>query len=119
MVQPFAAAQPGETWVLPIHHDLPFATMAAATLRDFASVLQATLRLVSDCFGDPDYNYALHQEPPDEAACRCQHWYVQVLPRLKEQAGFELGSGMAINTLAPEDAAERMRGLPSNDGSSR
>ncbi len=110
VVEPFAAGQPAETWIMPIAHATPFVTMEIETINEFAGVLQTTLRLVSECFGDPDYNYALHQEPPDETACRCQHWYLQVLPRLKEPAGFELGSGMAINTLSPEVAAERMRG---------
>jgi hypothetical protein len=27
------------------------------------------------------------------------HWYVQLFPRLTMQAGFELGTGSAINTV--------------------
>jgi UDPglucose--hexose-1-phosphate uridylyltransferase len=32
-----------------------------------------------------------------------------VIPRLTRVAGFELGSGMFINTVLPEDAAEFLR----------
>jgi UDPglucose--hexose-1-phosphate uridylyltransferase len=32
-------------------------------------------------------------------------WYIRILPRLATPAGFELGSGMSINTVMPEDAA--------------
>lgn len=35
--------------------------------------------------------------------------YVSVIPRLTRVAGFELGSGMFINTVLPEDAAEYLR----------
>jgi UDPglucose--hexose-1-phosphate uridylyltransferase len=36
-------------------------------------------------------------------------WHVEVLPRLTVFAGVELGSGWAINPLAPEDAAAELR----------
>ena len=32
-------------------------------------------------------------------------WHIRVLPRVTTPAGFELGSGMSINTTMPEDAA--------------
>jgi UDPglucose--hexose-1-phosphate uridylyltransferase len=37
------------------------------------------------------------------------HWHLEVLPRLTVMAGLELGAGIYVNTLAPEEAAERLR----------
>jgi UDPglucose--hexose-1-phosphate uridylyltransferase len=37
------------------------------------------------------------------------HWHVEVLPRLTVLAGIELGAGIYVNTLAPEDAAAALR----------
>ena len=37
------------------------------------------------------------------------HWHVEVLPRLTVFAGIELGAGIYVNTLAPEDAAAALR----------
>jgi UDPglucose--hexose-1-phosphate uridylyltransferase len=37
------------------------------------------------------------------------HWHLEILPRLSILAGLELGTGIYVNTLAPEDAAERLR----------
>jgi UDPglucose--hexose-1-phosphate uridylyltransferase len=37
------------------------------------------------------------------------HWYVSIIPRLTRVAGFEMGSGMYINTVLPEEAAEFLR----------
>jgi UDPglucose--hexose-1-phosphate uridylyltransferase len=37
-------------------------------------------------------------------------WHLEVLPRLTVMAGLELGAGVYVNTLAPEEAAERLRG---------
>ena len=37
------------------------------------------------------------------------HWHFEVLPRLTVFAGIELGAGIYVNSLAPEDAAAALR----------
>ena len=37
------------------------------------------------------------------------HWHIHVLPKLTTTAGFELGTGVAINVVAPESAAFDLR----------
>ena len=37
------------------------------------------------------------------------HWHIEVLPRLTVFAGIELGGGIYVNSLAPEDAAAELR----------
>jgi UDPglucose--hexose-1-phosphate uridylyltransferase len=37
------------------------------------------------------------------------HWHVEVMPRLSILAGLELGAGIYVNWLPPEEAAERLR----------
>lgn len=36
-------------------------------------------------------------------------WRIEIAPRLSQPAGFELGTGVAINAVAPETAAARLR----------
>jgi UDPglucose--hexose-1-phosphate uridylyltransferase len=38
-------------------------------------------------------------------------WWIEILPRLAEPAGLELGAGVALCTLAPEQAAAELRDL--------
>jgi UDPglucose--hexose-1-phosphate uridylyltransferase len=44
---------------------------------------------------------------PRDAASFC--WRIEIMPRLAQLAGLELGTGVHLNVLAPEDAAERLR----------
>jgi UDPglucose--hexose-1-phosphate uridylyltransferase len=37
------------------------------------------------------------------------HWHLELLPRISVLAGLELGAGVYVNTLAPEEAAGRLR----------
>ena len=36
-------------------------------------------------------------------------WRIEILPRLAQLAGLELGTGVHLNVLAPESAAQRLR----------
>jgi UDPglucose--hexose-1-phosphate uridylyltransferase len=39
------------------------------------------------------------------------HWHIEVLPRFSIIASLELGAGIYINSLAPEEAASRLRAV--------
>jgi UDPglucose--hexose-1-phosphate uridylyltransferase len=60
---------------------------------------------------NPDYNYTIRTAPHENAGVMYYHWYLSVIPRLTRVAGFELGSGMFINTVLPEAAAEFLRNV--------
>ena len=38
-----------------------------------------------------------------------KRWHLEVVPRLTVLAGVELGAGIYVNTLPPEEAAEQLR----------
>jgi UDPglucose--hexose-1-phosphate uridylyltransferase len=37
------------------------------------------------------------------------HWHVHLWPKLTTAAGFERGTGVMINIVPPEDAAQQLR----------
>ena len=39
------------------------------------------------------------------------HWHFEIIPRIMRTAGFELGSGFHINSVAPERAVEDLRAV--------
>ena len=39
-----------------------------------------------------------------------EHWHLEIVPRISELAGIELGAGLYVNWLPPEEAAARLRG---------
>ena len=73
----------------------------AATLRHGLAVLDRHL-------GDPPYNLFFHSLPADRADD--YHWHIHIRPVLQLAAGFELGTGIGVNTLDPARAAEQLRG---------
>ncbi len=64
--------------------------------------------------GGAQYNYFLHSLPHDADFEDCEasyHWHIEITPRTSIPSGFELGSGLFVNTVAPEAAAEKLRAV--------
>ena len=59
--------------------------------------------------GDIPYNYVLISAPNGEGNTAYSTWHLQTIPRKTGTAGFELGTGIAVNPVPPEYAAARLR----------
>lgn len=109
---PFAAYSPFHLWVVPRRHASSFAAVADADeLDDLARILGRTLRRVHAGLNDPDYNYVFRSAPVHEERSPYLHWYIAIVPRVSKAAGFELGSGMFINSALPEASARFLRSI--------
>jgi UDPglucose--hexose-1-phosphate uridylyltransferase len=71
---------------------------------------EAVALALRDALGDVPYNVVVHTAPrsPVERAEQF-HWYVEVTPRLSVVAGFEQATGILVNTVPPDQAAEVLR----------
>jgi len=107
----FAAATPFATHIFPLRHMASFGEITELEIADLARVLRTLLAKIYVGLGNPDLNFTVRSGPAEYARARHYHWYVSVIPRLTRVAGFELGSGMFINTVLPEAAAEFLRGV--------
>jgi UDPglucose--hexose-1-phosphate uridylyltransferase len=105
----FASATPFATHIFPLRHMSSFGEITAAETADLARVLRTLLAKIYVGLNNPDLNFTIRSGPSDYVGARHFHWYVSVIPRLTRVAGFELGSGMFINTVLPEAAAEFLR----------
>jgi UDPglucose--hexose-1-phosphate uridylyltransferase len=74
--------------------DQPTLALALTLLRDVVAALHALE-------GHMPWNAWLHHG---------REWHLELLPRLSVLAGIELGAGIYVNALAPERAAQALRG---------
>jgi len=108
---PFASRSPFEIRIYPKIHHSSFATISDQELEDLAFALQDTLKRLSIGLNDPDYNYIIRSAPIEDTNVKYDHWYAVIVPKLTTPAGFELGTGIYINTTLPEQCAEFLRGV--------
>lgn len=69
--------------------------------------LHDAIMRVREVLGGVAYNVMIETAPRDTDAPF--HWWIDIAPRLTITAGFELGSGYAVNVVAPAAAAEALR----------
>ncbi|RMH69328.1 MAG: galactose-1-phosphate uridylyltransferase [Gemmatimonadetes bacterium] len=107
---PFAPRFPYETWILPKDHQSHFEQDPTQRyLADLASILKETLTRINRLLQYPPYNYMIHSAPLNEPELAYYHWHLEIIPKLAKAAGFEWGTGFHINSVSPEDAAQRLR----------
>ncbi len=114
---PFASRVPFETWVAPKGHQPSFGQITSEDMGELAQVLRRVLHGLYQALGDPDYNYIIHSAPAEDEKKQYYLWHLQILPRLAKIAGFELGSGIFVTTMVPEESAAFMRNVMATAGS--
>jgi UDPglucose--hexose-1-phosphate uridylyltransferase len=110
-LEPFSSGTPFATYIYPRRHAASFGDISEEEIQDLAQVLKTILAKLYVGLENPDYNYTIRTAPHENAGVMYYHWYLSVIPRLTRVAGFELGSGMFINTVLPEAAAEFLRNV--------
>lgn len=115
---PFASLTPFSMWIYPRRHMAAYGEIHPEEMRDLARMLRLILAKVYHGLGNPDFNYVVRTAPSENRYCRYYHWYMSLIPRLTKTAGFELGSGMYINTTLPEVNAEFLRNIELPPGAS-
>jgi UDPglucose--hexose-1-phosphate uridylyltransferase len=102
LICPWASRSPFELRVLPRREAPRFEEDSAG-----AAMLRTALRALAERFGSsPALNLWVRSAP---RGADHFHWHIDIAPRLTVRAGFELGTGVDINTYPPERAAAELR----------
>ena len=99
---------------MPLTHQSDFLTTTAEDHADLAYVVRRTMARLDAVLGGAQYNYFLHSLPHGSDSAEYQpsyHWHMEICPRTSIPSGFELGSGLFVNTISPEVAAALLRAV--------
>jgi UDPglucose--hexose-1-phosphate uridylyltransferase len=107
---PFASRSPFEIWIVPRRHEADFGRMGPTDIAATAEALRQVLTRLAASLDGPPYNLVLHTAPLKEQVDATYHWHWEIHPRLREIAGLELGTGLPVNPVSPEDAVEELLG---------
>ena len=106
---PFAARSPFESRIYPKKHMASFISINDGEIAGLADILRDILARMYYGLNNPDYNYVIRSAPIGDHDTRHLHWYMVIIPKISTPAGFEIGSGIYINTVPPEDSARYLR----------
>ncbi len=106
VVCPYWSGAPYEMLVLPRTHEVHLENTAPADIVAVGRAIRDALVRLRTHVGEAAYNLVFHTAPHHHEGPF--HWHVHVVPRLTSLAGFEQGTGVMINIVAPELAARHL-----------
>jgi len=105
---PYGSKTPFETWIMPLTHTSGFGSFADALCTRLALALRDAISTLEQIISPFSYNInfidGLKNQPDNRF-----HFFARIFPRFNHIAGFELGTGMFINTHSPEKTTEIVR----------
>lgn len=113
-IKPFASRFEWEVQIYPLLEQADFLDIEDNHLEDFARVLRRTMQRLNHVVGGVQYNFFMHSIPHANEYEDCQSsyiWHLEICPRTSIPTGFELGSGLFVSTVSPEDAAGQLRAV--------
>ncbi len=113
---PWASAHPYGVVVAPLAHEPDLPALADASRRDLALVLADVLHRLDALWDEPMPSMLwFHQRPTDGGAWPQAHVHAEIAVPMRGPgvqrfvAAGELGSGLLVNPVVPEDAARALR----------
>ena len=97
---PYASMFNYEIWIMPLRHLDNITDLNKEERKSWAKILKHILKKIG--LLNLSYNFYFHQVINDED----QHLYMKIVPRGSVWAGVEIGSGLIINPIEPEEAAK-------------
>jgi len=101
----YAARFPMECWIMPKKHQSQFENCQKKELESLADVVSFIVRKMDKAIPRIPLNFFIHTLPVALENSAYYHWHIEIVPRISNYGGYELGSGVIIDIMNPEDAA--------------
>lgn len=103
---PYASTFKYEVQIIKKKHSSTMLNLNELEIKDLSDVLKNVTNMLYKVLGDISYNIYYNFIKEDNVY---YHFYIGVCPRTVKGAGFEISTGIMINTVLPEIAAKTLR----------
>lgn len=98
---PQTSQWPDEVWIVPKRKETTFGEIEDVEVADLALNLQRVIQLFAMRHGyEFPYNFYIYPG---------KNWYLRLMPRVKSLGGFEVGTGIFVNTQDPKETLRFIR----------
>ncbi len=106
----FASRFPFEMWVLPKSHSPSFELADAGMLENLGKIIYDVMSKLNNAIQSPPFNWWIHTGPTKkDHVAEFYHWHMEIAPRVSKFGGYEMGSGIVIDVVSPELAAQFLK----------
>src|SRR3989344_1597200 len=109
VLAPYASRVSYEVRIFPKFHESRFEVIDRKQRGDLSDALKIIFYKIFKKLRNPNYNMFIHTAPPKERHAEHYHWHLEILPRLATWGGLELGAGIDVVKISPEETAKLLR----------
>lgn len=109
---PFVSLFPYQIMIFPKNRKAYFDQLRQEAELPLAQALITVLKKIKIGLDNPSFNYFIHSAPVGGALKDLHEfftWHIEILPKFSTAAGFEMATGIDINVVDPDHAAELLR----------
>lgn len=110
---PFVSKYPYEIRIFPRDSHAHFEQMPDTLDKYLADAVGTMFKKIKKALDNPNYNFFVHtasvKEDPESKFHEFYTWHVEIIPKTSIIGGLELGSGVYINAVDPDEAAKLLR----------
>ena len=109
---PFASKTPYEMRVFPKEDGAHFEDLNEGNITNLGAVVSEVFRKMDKVLKRPDFNFFIHTSPLHRRWEKPEDfytWHIEILPKISLMGGFEIGSGIYVNVINPDEAAAMLR----------
>lgn len=110
---PFVSKYPYEIRIFPKDSHAHFEQMPDALDKYLAEMMSTVFRKIKKALDNPHYNFFVHtalvKENPESKFHEFYTWHLEIIPKVSIIGGFELGTGVYVNTVDPDEAAKLLK----------
>ena len=104
---PETSEWPDEVWIAPNKRESTFTDIEDVEIADLAIILKRIIQLFDMRHGHEfPYNFYIYPG---------KNWYLRLMPRVKSLGGFEIGTGIMVNTQDPKDTMRFIKSYFTNE----
>jgi UDPglucose--hexose-1-phosphate uridylyltransferase len=104
---------PYEIWISPNRQEISFAETTEEERNSLGFLLQKCIKILRKASESPNFPFHKENKPfgYNYYISHTKHFFVRIIPRFIHRAGFELGTGLSVNTIPPAEAADYIKSL--------
>jgi UDPglucose--hexose-1-phosphate uridylyltransferase len=92
---PISSEWPDEVWIMPKKRETFYDEITDDEIKDLSKAIHRVIQLL-DLRHDNEFPFNFYISP-------FKGWYLRIIPRIKRLGGFELGTGLGVNTQDPKE----------------
>lgn len=105
---PYVSKHRYEIQIIKKKHSSTIFTLNEFEINDLSDVLKIVTNKLHSVLGK-DISYNIYYNFLKEEKVKYYHFYIEICPRIVNGAGFEISTGIMVNTILPEIAAKKLR----------